>query len=136
MGCIKYKAGRFGEVSRTTKNGKGHLHRSVSVPTSLREMELELKQRLKGKDDLILAVHQCINSNRLDCVLSKMGSRDQVDRNKLIGVFTADVWSELYRIRRDPMKAVMAPEKTLLRQFISGSVRNFLCETQELMMEE
>ena len=124
--CIKYKAGRFGEISPMKRNGS--IHRSVSISTSLDELEGELKERLKEQQDIIIAVHQCINRNRMDCVLSKMGSTEYVNRNKMIGLFTADVWTELYRIKRKEMNLIDASERTLLRQFVSQCIRQFVKE--------
>lgn len=125
--CIKYKAGRFGEIQKVRR--KGPLRRSLSLPTSLDELERALVERLEGQKDVVHLIHQCINRNRMDCVLSKMGPVDQVDRNKMIGAFTADVWSDLFRIKRDEMELIEAPQRVLLKQFVVECIRHFVKDT-------
>ena len=126
--CIKYKAGRFGEIESAPK--KGRFRRSVSLPTSLGELERALVERLEGQKDVVHLVHHCINRNRMDCVLSKMGSIDQVNRSKMIGAFTADVWSELFRMKRDEMELIGAPQRTLLKQFVVQCIRHFVKDAE------
>ena len=111
--CVKLKSKAFWEVVRCGK--RGDLNRLIKQGVS------------NGlKEDTMEYVGRCVNDNRYNAVVSKVGEPNQKNIQQIISMMIGDVEGEIKRYRAHEVGAMDTTQQRFLKHFIKGAVKDFV----------
>ena len=117
--CVKYKADKFGEIGKFKQS---ELRRNASLPS----ISLKILKTFDGDKSVIDFIHECVNENRLNSAISKIGQINKENLNMIAAEFTNDVLNEIKAFHQSKMKSICDSDKNAIRHFITEIVREFV----------
>ena len=104
--------------------------KSIEALNQMRNQLMETLDKVELNDsskkfNVVEFIEMCINENRLNAAISKVGELELNTYHRISGLFTSDVWNELVK-ENEAVSELEATHKKMIKNFIKCSVERFV----------